>query len=73
MDLINKLKTQGSPLSNFGANFVIPNFKDSRIHYTYSINGKPYKQGLPFPSILDLNGNIPKNNYRDNCPEGLTF
>ena len=28
---------------------------------------------LPQPSGLDLNGQKPSNNYRDNAPEGKTF
>lgn len=74
MALKNKLTTAGSPLSNLnGGTASIPNFKLSKVHDEYSINGNPPVPGKPAPSILDLNGNIPSYNYRNNTPEGRTF
>ena len=45
----------------------------SKLHDEYSINGNPYQPFKPTPSVLDLNGVTPKNNYRDNAPEGASF
>lgn len=74
MALLNKLKTQGSSYTDLdGKTPNIPNFKDSKVHYEYSINDTPSLNNLPSPSILDLQGKIPANNYRDNAPEGRTF
>jgi len=74
MALINKLQTGGSVLSNLnGVTPSIPNFKGSKLHDTYSINDIPTIPGKPSPSQLDLNGEIPANNYRDNSPEGRSF
>lgn len=74
MAILDKLKTQGSVLSNLnGGQAVVPNFKDSKLHNEYSINGKPNVPKKPSPSELDLNGEVPKSNYRDNAPEGRTF
>ncbi len=70
MALINKL-----PNSNLGLKGTTPDkFGDtadqSRLHYEYSLNGRPNLPGNPNPSQLDLNGKIPFNNYKDNAPEG---
>lgn len=74
MALLDKLTTQGSVLSNLnGAAGPQPNFAGSKLHNEYSINGKPFVLFKPAPSILDLNGQIPSNNYKDNAPEGRTF
>lgn len=45
----------------------------SKLHDQYSLNGTPGVKGKPSPSILDLNGAIPSNNYKDNAPEGASF
>lgn len=74
MALIDKLQTGGSVLSNLnGGPATIPNFAGSKLHDTYSINDIPVVPGKPAPSQLDLNGEIPADNYRDNAPEGRTF
>lgn len=73
MALIDKLKN-GSVLSNLnGGPAEIPNFKASKLHDTYSINDIPVIPGKPAPSQLDLNGEVPSNNYRNNAPEGRSF
>ena len=46
---------------------------NSALHSTYSINGLPPTPKKPEPSILDLNGQVPSNNYKDNLPEGASF
>ena len=74
MAIINQLLNQGSIYSNLdGRDAAIPNFKESKLHNEYSLNGKPGLKNKPAPSILDLNGKIPSNNYRNNAPEGRTF
>lgn len=74
MALLDKLNTAGSTLSNLnGGTATIPNFAESKLHDTYSINNTPVVPGKPAPSQLDLNGEIPSNNYRDNAPEGASF
>ena len=45
----------------------IPDFKQSKQHNTYSINGEPTIGGLPVPSRLDLDGGTPSK-YLDNKP-----
>ena len=45
----------------------------SKLHDEYSINGIPNQPSKPTPSILDLNGVTPSNNYKDNAPEGASF
>jgi hypothetical protein len=45
----------------------------SALHSTYSINGLPPTARKPEPSRLDLNGQTPANNYKDNAPEGASF
>jgi hypothetical protein len=74
MAILDKLQTGGSVLSNLnGGQATIPNFKDSKLHNTYSINGEPNVPKKPSPSELDLNGAVPSNNYRANAPEGRSF
>ncbi len=74
MALRDKLETAGSNLSSLnGGTPPIPNFAGSKLHDTYSINDIPYITGKPSPSQLDLNGDVPASNYRDNAPEGRTF
>ena len=46
---------------------------NSALHSTYSINGLPPETKKPEPSILDLNGQTPANNYKDNLPEGASL
>jgi hypothetical protein len=74
MALRDKLETAGSNLSSLnGGTPPIPNFAGSKLHYTYSINDIPNILNKPSPSQLDLNGDVPASNYRDNAPEGRTF
>ena len=74
MALIDKLQTGGSVLSNLnGGTANVPNFSQSKLHNTYSINGDPVVPKQPSPSQLDLNGEVPANNYRENAPEGRSF
>ncbi len=72
--LLNKLTVGGSVLSELdGSTPTVPDFTLSKLHDTYSINDIPFIADKPSPSQLDLNGEIPTNNYRDNAPEGMTF
>ena len=74
MALLDKLNTAGSTLSNLnGAAATIPDFAGSKLHDTYSINDTPVVPGKPAPSLLDLQGEVPSYNYRDNAPEGASF
>ncbi len=74
MALLDKLTTAGSNLSNLnGSTATVPNFAGSKLHDTYSINNIPVVPGKPTPSLLDLQGEVPANNYRDNAPENSTF
>jgi len=74
MGLKDKLSNQGSTLSNLnGGAATIPNFQLSKLHYEYSINNTPNIPGKPAPSQLDLDGQVPSYNYRDNTPEGASF
>ena len=77
MALRDKLETAGSNLSISNGNTPgYPDFALSKLHDTYSINGNPSFAQIPpigAPSELDLDGNIPAYNYRDNTPEGRTF
>tara|TARA_R100001509_G_scaffold141370_1_gene96410 strand:+ start:3714 stop:3923 length:210 start_codon:yes stop_codon:yes gene_type:complete len=69
MSILNKLQQQGSGLSGLnGGTPDIPNFAESTLHDTYSVNGNPNKVGKPSPSTLDLNGETPSK-YVDNMPE----
>ncbi len=59
MGLLNILTTTGSPLSKAnGGNIPIPvgATDQSKLQYTYSINGTPNVPNKPSPSVLDLNG-----------------
>jgi hypothetical protein len=74
MALLDKLNTGGSVLSNLNGNDAsIPQFELSKLHNTYSINGTPDVPKKPTPSQLDLDGQTPSNNYRNNPPEGRSF
>ena len=74
MALINKLQQQGSTYSSLnGSTPSIPDFAGSELHKEYSINGDPNVPSKPSPSTLDLNGQKPSYNYRDNAPEGASF
>lgn len=74
MSILKKFNQKGSPLSNLnGEAGPRTNFKDSKLHNSYSINGIPNVLHKPSPSNLDLNGERPLNNYRDNSPEGRSF
>lgn len=44
------------------------NDSNSKLHYTYSLNGIPNISGMPKPSQLDRNGVTPKK-YLDNPPK----
>lgn len=68
MGLKDKLANNGSPLSqNNGVTPPIPNFKGSKLHDEYSLNGTPHVQKKPSPSELDLDGKTPAK-YTDNLP-----
>jgi hypothetical protein len=72
--LKHELLTQGSPLSNLnGGQGPQPDFAQSKVQDTYSINGIPNLPNLPPPSQLDLQGEVPAYNYADNAPEGASF
>ena len=77
MGLLDKLTTGvGSTFSRGnGATISTPvgATAESKLHDEYSINGIPNQKYKPKPSILDLNGVTPANNYRDNAPEGASF
>ena len=77
MGLLDKLTTGvGSTLSNGnGSTPSIPvgATDQSKLQDTYSINGIPNVPNKPQPSTLDLDGQVPANNYRDNTPEGASF
>jgi hypothetical protein len=77
MGLLDKLTTGvGSTLSNGnGSTPSIPvgATDQSKLQDTYSINGIPNVPNKPQPSVLDLDGVVPANNYRDNTPEGASF
>ncbi len=69
MSILNKLTQQGTPLSlGNGATPSTPDFAESKVHDTYSINGSPSLSGKPQPSNLDLNGQTPSK-YLDNLPQ----
>lgn len=69
MSILNKLQTQGSNLSSLnGSTPSTPDFKGSKVHDQYSINGIPTQNGKPQPSQLDLDGQTPSK-YTDNLPE----
>tara|TARA_B110000444_G_C18554397_1_gene461763 strand:- start:256 stop:531 length:276 start_codon:yes stop_codon:yes gene_type:complete len=66
MGLENKLSNQGSVLSNLnGGTASVPDFKLSKRHLEYSINGSPNIAGQPTPSSLDLEGVNPSSANKD--------
>lgn len=73
MGLQDKLLKGESNLT--GYNGITPPIEDksqSKLHFDYSINGNPEILGRPQPSQLDLNGQTPSNNYKNNAPiEGV--
>ena len=60
MNLLDKLKKEGSTLSQYNGQNPKPinagGTPDSKLHYEYSINGTPGLPDFPTPSELDLNG-----------------
>ncbi len=71
MNLLEKLKKEGSDLSKFNGETPPTTNKDtadSKLHNEYSINGTPGLPGYPTPSELDINGITPEK-YLDNLPE----
>jgi len=65
------LTVDGTPLSVLdGGTPTIPDFADSKLHDTYSMDGIPMVNGKPAPSELDLDGGYPTENgaYVDNMP-----
>lgn len=73
MGLQDKLIKDGSVYTEYnGATPPIEDKSQSKLHYNYSIDGTPELLGNPSPSELDLNGQIPANNYKNNAPiEGV--
>ena len=71
--LQDKLLSGGSVYTEY--NGITPPIEDkslSKLHFDYSINGNPEILGQPSPSNLDLNGQTPANNYKNNAPiEGI--
>jgi hypothetical protein len=69
MGLLNKLQDDGSAYTDLdGGDPTIPIFSESKLHYTYSINGDPTIPGVIItPSELDLDGVTPPR-YTDNPP-----
>ena len=67
MGLLDKLQTQGgSTLSNLnGATPSTPEFAQSKLHDTYSVDGIPTLTGKPAPSNLDSANPV---KYLDNLP-----
>lgn len=70
MGLLDKLRNQGSTLSEFDGNTPttpVGATDLSALHYEYSVNGVPFQPFKPEPSVLDLNGQTPPK-YLDNPP-----
>tara|TARA_B100000927_G_scaffold269848_1_gene245532 strand:- start:158 stop:361 length:204 start_codon:yes stop_codon:yes gene_type:complete len=66
MGLLDKLRVDGSNLSKGnGATPSVPDFQQSKLHNTYSLNGDPRLEGKPAPSNLDLGDPV---KYMDNLP-----
>jgi len=66
MSLLNKLTNGGSTLSNLnGTTPSTPDFQQSKLHDTYSLNGTPIVNGKPAPSNLDAADPV---KYLDNLP-----
>ena len=76
MGILDKLTTAGTTFNPNGINTPptpVGATDVSKLHNQYSINGVPSQVGKPSPSILDLDGQVPVNNYRNNTPEGASF
>lgn len=76
MGILDKLATDGTTLNPNGLNTPptpVGATGQSKLHNEYSINGRPNQPLKPTPSVLDLNGEIPSNNYKNNSPEGASF
>ena len=76
MAILDKLITGDSTLTSFnGAKPPqMPASTDaSALHDEYSINGVPNVTEKPDPSTLDLDGQVPSYNYKDNLPAGASF
>jgi hypothetical protein len=76
MSIQQKLKAGESSLTEFNGS-TPPQMAGSKplsvLHHDYSINGKPKVVNKPEPSTLDLDGQIPADNYKDNLPEGASI
>lgn len=69
MSILKKLQEQGSLLSEYdGKTPPTIAVANSKLHYSYSIDGEPLMPGKPKPSMLDLNGKTPVK-YVDNLPK----
>ncbi len=76
MTLEEKLKAGESSLTSFNGaqpSQMAGSTDDSALHDEYSINGVPNVIKKPEPSTLDLNGQVPSYNYKDNLPEGASI
>jgi len=76
MTILDKLTSGDSTLTAFnGAKPPqMPGSTDaSALHDEYSINGVPNLTEKPDPSNLDLDGQVPSNNYKDNLPTGASI
>ena len=75
MGLLSRLLGRGSGLSRAnGGNIPTPigATDQSKLHNEYSINGNPNVPQKPTPSVLDLDGQTPSNQYRNTAPpEGI--
>jgi len=73
-DILTSFNQNGSPFSNLngtsGPDYNQINFKQSKLHDTYSVNDIPSLLGQPNPSVLDLDAAVPSSNYRNNTPPG---
>lgn len=70
MGILQSFQSKGSILSSLdGKTPSTLNLKDSKLHNTYSLDGKPNIAGVKqTPSVLDLDGKTPKK-YIDNLPK----
>ena len=76
MALEQKLAAGDSTLTSFNGSTpqqMVGSTETSVLHDQYSINGIPNVLGKPEPSTLDLDGQIPANNYKDNLPDGASI
>ena len=76
MTLEQKLAAGDSTLTSFNGSTpqqMAGSTGASVLHDEYSINGTPEVLGKPEPSTLDLDGQIPADNYKDNLPEGASI